>query len=103
MAEHGTFVWNHLVTPDQEKCGKFYCELFGWTRRVVDAGPFGIYTTFQRNGRDVAGMMNPTTDYTRSRPPSWYVTPISSRSATARSGDRSRHVRGGGAGLSGRG
>jgi uncharacterized protein len=36
--------------------------LFGWTSREVDAGPFGIYTLFQSNGQDVAGMMNPTLD-----------------------------------------
>ncbi len=73
MAEHGTFVWNHLVTSDQEKCGKFYCDLLGWSRREVDAGPMGVYTVFQRGSADVAGMMNPTIEYTRSRPPNWYA------------------------------
>ena len=71
MTDHGIFVWNELVTPDQEKCGDFYCELLGWTRREVDSGPFGIYTVFRREGKDIAGMMNPTTDYSRSRPPCW--------------------------------
>jgi predicted enzyme related to lactoylglutathione lyase len=28
----------------------------------LDAGPFGIYTLFQMDSRDVAGMMNPTPD-----------------------------------------
>jgi uncharacterized protein len=40
--------------------GAFYSELFGWQRREVDACPLGIYTLFQGDGRDVAGMMNPT-------------------------------------------
>jgi hypothetical protein len=71
MIEHGTFFWNQLVTTDQKKSGDFYCELFGWSRREVDAGPFGSYTLFQHDGKDVGGMMNPTTDYSRSRPSWW--------------------------------
>jgi len=58
MTEHGTFFWNQLVTADQKKSGDFYCELLGWSRREVDAGPFGRYTLFQRDGKDVGGMMN---------------------------------------------
>lgn len=59
MMEHGTFIGNELVTPDQKKSGDFYSQLFGWGRREVDAGPFGTYTIFQKDGRDIAGMMNP--------------------------------------------
>jgi predicted enzyme related to lactoylglutathione lyase len=73
MIDHGTFLWNELVTSDQKKCGTFYCELLGWTRKEVDSGPFGIYTVFQHKGKDVAGMMNPTIEYTKSRLPSWYA------------------------------
>ncbi len=73
MPGQGTFTWNELVTSDQKVCGDFYTALLGWDRREVDSGPFGIYTIFQQNGKDVAGMMNPTVDYTRSRPPSWYA------------------------------
>jgi uncharacterized protein len=69
----GPFVWHHLVTTDQAKSGAFYSELLGWTRREVDAGPFGTYTIFQRDSDDVAGMMNPTIDYARSRQSSWYA------------------------------
>jgi hypothetical protein len=72
-SKHGTFIWNHLVTTDQAKSGGFYSEVFGWTRHVVDTGSFGTYTIFQRDGEDIAGMMNPTIEYTRSRPPSWYA------------------------------
>ncbi len=73
MPKHGTFMWNELVTQDQQRSGAFYSELLGWSRNEVDAGPFGMYTTFQQNGEDVAGMMNPTIEYTRSRPPAWYA------------------------------
>jgi uncharacterized protein len=70
---HGTFIWNHLVTTDQPKSGPFYCQLLGWQCREVDAGPFGSYTLFRQNGVEVAGMMGPTIDYTRSRPSQWYA------------------------------
>lgn len=73
MTEHGTFMWNHLVTTDPRKSGAFYSKLLGWSKREVDSGPFGTYTLFQQNGKDVAGMMNPTIDYTRSRPSCWYA------------------------------
>ncbi len=71
MPTHGTFFWNQLVTPEQEKCGAFYCGLLGWNRRSVDAGPFSSYTIFSYGGTDVGGMMNPTTEYSQSRPPWW--------------------------------
>jgi uncharacterized protein len=69
----GTFIWNHLVTTDQPKSGAFYSQLLGWQCREVDAGPFGSYTLFRQNGVEVAGMMGPTIDYTRSRPSQWYA------------------------------
>ena len=62
MSTHGDIVWHDLSTPDQKTSGSFFAELFGWTTKEVDAGPFGIYTLFQQDGRDVAGMMNPTPD-----------------------------------------
>ena len=60
MTNHGTFIWNELDTPDQKKCGEFYCKLIGWTKKEIDTGPMGTYTIFQHDGKDVAGMMNPT-------------------------------------------
>jgi predicted enzyme related to lactoylglutathione lyase len=62
MVDTTPFIWHELVTPDQPTSGAFFSQLFGWTSREVDAGPFGTYTLFQSNGRDVAGMMNPTVD-----------------------------------------
>jgi predicted enzyme related to lactoylglutathione lyase len=55
-------IWHELVTPDQNKSGTFFSELFGWDMKEVDAGQFGTYTLFQKDGLDVAGMMNPTPD-----------------------------------------
>ena len=60
MADPSPFIWHELVTPDQSSSGAFFSQLFGWTRKEVDAGPFGIYTLFQKEGQDIAGMMNPT-------------------------------------------
>ena len=62
MPDQNPFIWHELVTADQPTSGAFFSQLFGWTRKEVDAGPFGTYTLFQLNGQDVAGMMNPTPD-----------------------------------------
>lgn len=64
MPEPSPFIWNELVTADQRTSGAFFAQLLGWTRKEVDAGPFGTYTLFQKGGNDVAGMMNPTPDTT---------------------------------------
>ena len=60
MTNQNPFIWHELVTPDQKKSGAFFSQLFGWTRKETDAGQYGIYTLFQKDGRDVAGVMNPT-------------------------------------------
>lgn len=62
MTDQNPFIWHELVTPDQKKSGAFFSQLFGWTRKETDAGPYGTYTLFQKDGLDVAGMMNPTPD-----------------------------------------
>lgn len=62
MKTKNPFIWHELVTPDQKKSGEFFCELLGWSAKEVDAGAFGTYTLFQKEGQDVAGMMNPTPD-----------------------------------------
>ena len=62
MSDQSPFIWQELVTTDQETSGVFFRELLGWNLKKVDVGEFGIYTLFQKNGQNVAGMMNPTTD-----------------------------------------
>ena len=87
-----TIIWNELVTDDQEACGKFYSDLFGWMRTEADAGPSGTYTLFQQEGKDVAGMMNPGTDLTKERGSCWYpYIEVSDAAATA---DRTRDLGG---------
>jgi predicted enzyme related to lactoylglutathione lyase len=73
MKEHKTFIWNELITSDQKTSGDFYSQIFGWERKEVDAGPLGTYTIFRHNDKDVAGMMNPTIDYTRKLGARWYA------------------------------
>ena len=65
------FIWNELITTDQRTSGDFFAGLFGWERQEVDMGPLGTYTLFLEDGGSVAGMMNPATDYSRSRSPFW--------------------------------
>jgi predicted enzyme related to lactoylglutathione lyase len=72
MPDQSPFIWHELVTDDQATSGAFFSRLFGWNRREVDAGPFGTYTLFQENGRDVAGMMNLTPD-TSGRSSYWHA------------------------------
>ena len=62
MSEQNPFIWQELVTSDQETSGTFFSRLFGWDLKQVDVGEFGIYTLFQKEGQDIAGMMNPTSD-----------------------------------------
>ena len=72
MSDQSPFIWHELVTADQPTSGVFFSQLFGWTRKEVDAGPFGTYTLFQMNGQDVAGMMNPAPD-TPGKGSFWHV------------------------------
>lgn len=66
------FIWNELVTPDLESSGTFFEKLLGWERYDIDMGEDGTYTLFRdANGTNLAGMMNPVTDYSKDRPPFW--------------------------------
>ncbi len=71
MAVQRPFVWHELVTSDQKSSGAFFTRLLGWTAREVEAGTFGVYTLFQKDGEDIAGMMNPTSD-TPPEPSYWH-------------------------------
>ena len=62
MTDQNPFIWQELVTTDQDASGTFFCRLLGWNAKKVDAGEFGSYTLFQKDGQDIAGMMNPTPD-----------------------------------------
>ena len=62
MAKQSPFIWQELITSDQDASGDFYSKLFGWTTKRVDAGKYGIYTIFKKDGQSIAGMMDSNTD-----------------------------------------
>ena len=62
MSEQNPFIWQELVTTDQEVSGYFFSKLLDWNLKKVNAGKFGTYTLFQKEGQDIAGMMSPTPD-----------------------------------------
>ena len=62
MSTQNLFIWQELVTPDQKTSGAFYSKLFGWTTKEVDAGEYGSYTIFKKDGQSIAGMMNSSSD-----------------------------------------
>lgn len=68
--EPNTFAWNELITPDIQECGKFYEQLFGWTQKDM-TGPLGTYIVFLKDGKQVAGMMEPPED--EDIPTGWYA------------------------------
>ena len=71
MSDQNPFIWQELVTTDQEASGNFFSKLLGWNLKQVDAGKFGTYTLFQKEGQDIAGMMNPTS-YTPGEGSYWH-------------------------------
>jgi len=44
MAQHGTFTWNELMTPDVAAAKAFYGAALGWTFTEEDMGENGLYT-----------------------------------------------------------
>ncbi|HYI12478.1 MAG TPA: VOC family protein [Thermoanaerobaculia bacterium] len=50
----GSFCWVELGTTDVNAARTFYTQLFGWTVNEIPMGEFGVYTIFQKDGRDCA-------------------------------------------------
>lgn len=48
--------WIELFTPDPDRAGIFYGELFGWTART-SGEEYGGYVVFERHGEPIAGCM----------------------------------------------
>jgi len=65
----GTLCWFELMTPDTEKAGAFYTQLFGWKTENMPMAN-GNYTIFQRGSDGVGGMMK-TPPEAAGAPPSW--------------------------------
>lgn len=81
----GTFCWPELATGDPVAAKKFYASLFGWEISDTDMGPGGIYTSFKRDGKDVAACFKIDDEMARMGvPPMWgtYIT-VENADATA--------------------
>jgi predicted enzyme related to lactoylglutathione lyase len=85
--EPGTFCYAELATSDPAASGKFYNELFGWSRNDQDMGEYGIYTQYHLNNKIVAAQykLNPEQE-AHNVLPNWgqYVTVTDADAATAR-------------------
>jgi uncharacterized protein len=64
----GQFCWAELGTKDTAVAKKFYSSLFGWNSKDLDMGGM-IYTIFQLDGKDIAGLY--TLDPEHPTPPGW--------------------------------
>jgi uncharacterized protein len=75
----GTFSWAELATGDVDAAKTFYTRVFGWDYRddMIEGGQ--VYSTVQRDGKDVAAL------FTSGEPPHWncYVT-VESADASAK-------------------
>ncbi len=69
--EPGSFSWPELWTPDPDRAGAFYGEVFGWTTSAFDMGGAGTYTIFNHGERRVAGMSAPQPGM--EIPPNWLI------------------------------
>lgn len=68
----GTFCWVELGTTDGEAAKKFYTELFGWKFTDIPAGPSGVYTMLNQDGKDVAALYTMPEEMTsHGVPPHW--------------------------------
>lgn len=68
----GEFSWHELTTTDYKNAFAFYQAMFGWEKIAEhDMGPIGTYFMFGRNGRELGGMFNRSSDM--KMPPNWMV------------------------------
>ena len=69
--EHGTLIWNELMTRDPDAAAAFYTEVFGWSHEVRQM-PDGPYHLFKDGERFRGGMMSITAEMGE-MPPHWSV------------------------------
>lgn len=68
--EHGSVIWNELVTADVATAAAFYGEVLGWGTQEMDMGEMGTYTVFTLDGEGIGGAMPPPME---GMPPHWSV------------------------------
>lgn len=69
--EPGSFTWNELNSRDPETARAFYGRVFGWDGKAD--GAVADYTTFERDGQPVAGMIDMRGRVPDEIPPHWLV------------------------------
>ena len=82
-ASHGTLCWADLSTPDRERAGQFYSQLFGWQLMKEDENSAHNYWHI-KNGEEFIGGIPPSSDHQPGAPAHWlaYFT-VSDCDATA--------------------
>jgi predicted enzyme related to lactoylglutathione lyase len=69
---HGEFMWNELMTRDDEKALGFFEQLLGWTHQDWPMGPDAVYRLAKNGEKSVAGMMKMTSpQFPDFVPPHW--------------------------------
>jgi predicted enzyme related to lactoylglutathione lyase len=68
----GTLCWADLSTPDQDRAGNFYAQLFGWKIMKEDEDPAHNYHHIA-NGEDFIGGIPPASYRDPNVPPHWLV------------------------------
>jgi predicted enzyme related to lactoylglutathione lyase len=67
-AVSGDWIWNELMTPDENKALAFYERVFGYTRDSMDMGGGHTYHLLKKNGVPRCGVMHANEP---GAPPSW--------------------------------
>ncbi len=67
--EHGSLIWNELITPDPSAISGFYSEVFGWRPEIMSMDG-SDYTVMNVDGAGVAGAMATPAE---GIPPHWGV------------------------------
>lgn len=70
MPKQGDFCWNELMTSDTQNAGKFYGDLFGWTKQEHQMEDC-VYTIFNNGDKGVCGMMQTPAEMQGQVPPHW--------------------------------
>ena len=67
---HGTLCWADLSTPDRERAGQFYADLFGWQMMKEDEDSAHNYWHI-KNGEEFIGGIPPSSQHQAGAPAHW--------------------------------
>ena len=72
IGTHGTLCWADLSTPDRERAGQFYSDLFGWQMMKEDEDSAHNYWHI-KNGEEFIGGIPPASQHQSGAPAHWLV------------------------------